>query len=146
MNIVLLLDNSGSMERADRARIIQNAFRSLSSQLQAQDRLSIVLFSRTARLWVDGVAGNQTASLVEAISSLVPQGGTNLEEAMNLAYQTALRHYVATGVNRVILLTDGAANPVTLSPRRSKKMWKVSENRASPWTALASVGKATMTS
>jgi len=110
LNIVLLLDNSGSMERADRVSIIQEALRVLASQLQAQDTLSVVTFARTPRLWVDGVPGNQAGQVAAELSSLTPQGGTNLEEAMNLAYQTALRHYAANGINHVVLLTDGAAN------------------------------------
>jgi Mg-chelatase subunit ChlD len=110
LNIVLLLDNSGSMERADRVQIIHEALRVLATQLQPQDKLSIVTFARTPRLWVDGVPGDQAGAVFEKVSGLTPQGGTNLEDAMRLAYETARRHYLADGVNRVVLLTDGAAN------------------------------------
>jgi Ca-activated chloride channel family protein len=127
MNIVLLLDNSGSMERADRVRIIHEALRVLATQLQPQDKLSVVLFARTARLLVDGVSGDQAAQVAEEVGGLTPQGGTNLEEAMNLAYQTALRHYLARGVNRVVLLTDGAANLGSVDPEALKQ--KVETNR-----------------
>jgi Mg-chelatase subunit ChlD len=127
LNIVLLLDNSGSMERADRVRIIREALRVLAAQLQAQDKFSVVTFSRTARLWVDGVPGNQAAGAAAQVGSLTPEGGTNLEEAMNLAYQTALRHYLPNGINRVVLLTDGAANLGNLEPEELKK--KVESNR-----------------
>lgn len=120
LNLVLLLDNSGSMERADRVRIIREALRVLAGQLQAQDKFSVVTFSRTARLWVDGVPGTQAARAAEEVGGLAPQGGTNLEEAMNLAYQTALRHYLANGVNRVVLLTDGAANLGNVEPEALK--------------------------
>jgi len=116
LNIVLLLDNSGSMERADRVQIIREALRILAAQLQSQDKLSIVTFARTAQLRVDGAPGSQGAEAVAKVSELTPQGGTNLEEAMNLAYQTALRHYLTNGVNRVVLLTDGAANLGNLDP------------------------------
>ena len=116
LNVVLLLDNSGSMERADRVRIIQEALRVLATQLHVQDTLSVVTFARTARLFVDGVPGDQAGKVAEEVSGLTPQGGTNLEEAMNLAYQTALRHYLANGVNRVVLLTDGAANLGDVDP------------------------------
>src|SRR6185295_2910443 len=85
LNLVLLLDNSGSMERADRVRIVQECLRVLASQLQAQDRVSVVAFARTARLWVDGMPGSQAGELQERVGGLTPQGGTNLEEAMNLA-------------------------------------------------------------
>jgi Mg-chelatase subunit ChlD len=127
LNIVLLLDNSGSMERADRVRIIHEALRVLAGQLQPQDKLSVVTFARTAHLWVDGVPGNQAAQVAEEVSGLTPEGGTNLEEAMNLAYRTALRHYMANGVNRVVLLTDGAANLGNVEPKALKQ--KVEANR-----------------
>jgi Mg-chelatase subunit ChlD len=110
LNLVLLLDNSGSMERADRVRIVREALRVLAGQLQPQDKLSVIAFARTARLWADGVSGAQAGQAVEQVSGLTPEGGTNLEDAMNLGYQTALRHYLADGVNRIVLLTDGAAN------------------------------------
>jgi len=121
LNIVLLLDNSGSMERADRVRIIHEALRVLAGQLQPQDIFSVVTFARTAHLWVDGVPGNQAAQVAEEVSGLTPEGGTNLEDAMNLAYQTALRHYLASGVNRVVLLTDGAANLGNVDPEALKQ-------------------------
>jgi len=121
LNLVLLLDNSGSMERADRVRIIHEALRVLAGQLQPQDKLSVVTFARTPRLWVDGVPGNQAAKVAEEVSGLTPQGGTNLEDALNLAYQTALRHYLANGVNRVVLLTDGAANLGHVDPAALKQ-------------------------
>jgi len=46
---------------------------------------------------------------------------------MNLAYQTALRHYLANGLNRVVLLTDGAANLGDTNPEALKQ--KVEVNR-----------------
>ena len=116
LNLVLLLDNSGSMERADRVQIIHEALRVLAAQLRPTDTFSIVTFARTPRLWVDGVAGDQAAGAVEKVSELTPQGGTNLEEALKLAYATAGRHYAAQGVNRVVLLTDGAANLGEVTP------------------------------
>jgi Mg-chelatase subunit ChlD len=120
LNIVLLLDNSGSMERADRVAIIHEALKVLASQLQPQDTLSIVTFARAARLWVDGARGDQAGDAVSKVSDLTPEGGTNLEEAMNLAYATARRHYLAQGVNRVVLLTDGAANLGNVDPEALK--------------------------
>jgi Mg-chelatase subunit ChlD len=127
LNLVLLLDNSGSMERADRVAIIREALKVLASQLQPQDKLSVITFARTAQLRVDGVPGNQAAQVAEDIGGLTPEGGTNIEEAMNLAYQTALRHYLANGINRVVLLTDGAANLGNVEPESLKQ--KVEANR-----------------
>jgi Mg-chelatase subunit ChlD len=121
LNLVLLLDNSGSMERADRVRIRQECLRVLAGQLEPQDRVSVVAFARTARLFVDGLPGNQAGELPQRVGGLAPEGGTNLEDAMNVAYQTAQRHFLADGVNRVVLLTDGAANLGDVEPESLKK-------------------------
>ena len=127
LNLVLLLDNSGSMERADRVAILREALRVLAGQLQPQDTVSVVTFARTARLWADGVAGDKAGDTLEKIGGLTPEGGTNLEEAMRLAYETAHRHYLASGMNRVVLLTDGAANLGNVEPAALKL--KVEEQR-----------------
>lgn len=121
LNVVLLLDNSGSMERADRVHIIREALAVLATQLQPQDKLSVITFARTPRLVADGVSGDKAGELAEQVSDLTPQGGTNLEDAMNLAYATAARHYLASGINRVVLLTDGAANLGNVEPESLKQ-------------------------
>ena len=121
LNLVLLLDNSGSMERADRVAIIREALRVLAGQLQPGDQISIVTFARMARLLADGVTGADAAAALREAGDVTPEGGTNLEEAMNLAYATALRHYLANGVNRVVLLTDGAAKLGNVDPGALKR-------------------------
>ena len=110
LNLVLLLDNSGSMERADRVRILKESLTVLAKQLQPADKLSIITFSRTPRLWADGVAGNKAAEFTDRVGEITPQGGTDLGAAMDLGYTTALKHYQVGSVNRVVLMTDGAAN------------------------------------
>jgi len=116
------------MERADRLRIRRECLRVLAAQLRPEDRISVIAFARTPRLWVDGLAGNQAGELPQKVGSLTPEGGTNLEEAMNLAYQTARRHFQPNGINRVVLLTDGAANLGDVEPESLKK--RVEANRA----------------
>jgi len=109
------------MERADRVRVIREALRVLASQLQPEDTFSLVTFARTAQLRVDGVSGSQAAGVAEEIAKLTPEGGTNLGDALDLAYETALRHYLANGDNRVVVLTDGAANLGDVNPDALKQ-------------------------
>lgn len=127
LNLVLLLDTSGSMERADRVVIIREALRVLAAQLQPHDTVSVVTFARTARLWADGVPGDKAGETLGKVSGITPEGGTNLEEAMRLAYETARRHYLANGINRVVMLTDGAANLGNVDPNALTQ--KVEANR-----------------
>jgi autotransporter-associated beta strand protein len=116
LNIVLLLDKSGSMERADRVNIVREALRVLAAQLQPQDKLSIVTFARTPRLWADGVAGNKAGEMIARVAEITPEGGTNLDAALDLGYATALRHYAVGSISRVVLFTDGAANLGDVDP------------------------------
>ena len=55
------------------------------------------------------------------IAKLTPEGGTNLGDALDLAYETARHHYLANGDNRVVLLTDGAANLGDVKPEVLKQ-------------------------
>jgi Mg-chelatase subunit ChlD len=121
LNIVLLLDNSGSMERADRVRILREALRVLCTQLQPKDKLSVVTFARTPRLWADGVAGDKAGEVTSRVGEITPQGGTNLAAALDLGYATALRHYQVGSINRVVLITDGAANLGDVDPDALKQ-------------------------
>ena len=110
LNLVVLLDNSGSMERPDRQAIVRRALESLLSSLNETDKVSILTFARQPRLWTDGLSASEALASLDSLSRLVPEGGTNLEAAIETAYATAKKHFNAKGQNRVILLTDGAAN------------------------------------
>jgi Mg-chelatase subunit ChlD len=118
LNIVLLLDNSGSMERADRVRITQQMLRVLAADLTGYDRVSVIAFARTPRLIVDGMTGGNPEAFLHEVIGLNPDGGTNLEDAMKLGYETAAKHFLAHGNNRVILITDGAANLGNVDPQQ----------------------------
>jgi Mg-chelatase subunit ChlD len=128
LNLVLLVDKSGSMERADRVAILREALRALATELRTGDTISVVVFARTARLLADGAPGSQAGALADALAGITPEGGTNLEEAMKLAYETALRHYLANGENRVVILTDGAANLGDVEPEDLRR--RVEAHRA----------------
>jgi Mg-chelatase subunit ChlD len=127
LNVVLLLDSSGSMERADRVSTLREALKVLGNQMMPQDRVSVVSFARTARLWIDGLPGDQASNLADRVGELAPEGGTHLEEALRVGYDTARKHFTPEGVNRVVLLTDGAANLGELRAEALREM--VESNR-----------------
>jgi secreted protein with Ig-like and vWFA domain len=101
---------------------VREALAVLARQLQPADRVSVVAFARTARLWIDALPGNEMDELLRQVAGLVPQGGTNLEEALRLAYATAARHHQPGGVSRVVLLTDGAANLGDVEPESLREL------------------------
>ena len=127
LNLVVLLDASGSMERADRVKIVREMLAVLAGELKPQDKISVVAFARTPWLLVDGMAGGRPKELLNRILNITPQGGTNLETGLNTAYSIARRHFNKAGNNRVIILTDGAANLGNIDPDQLKA--KVEQQR-----------------
>lgn len=120
LRLTVLLDTSGSMEREDRAASVQRAMEVLISLLGPNDAVTLIGFARQPRLLAEEVPGDQAGKLVDIVKHTPPQGGTNMEEAIKTASELALRHFEKGGQNRVVMLTDGAANlgdadPVQLS-------------------------------
>jgi len=121
VNLVCLLDNSGSMEREDRVSIVKQTLGVLARKLTPNDRVSLVTFSRTPKLRIDGMRGGNREAFLKASTGWIPQGGTHVEKGLALAYETAKKHFIAGGNNRVILLTDGAANMGNVDPYQLRK-------------------------
>lgn len=118
LRLTLLVDQSGSMARDDRRAAMALALKQLAGLLTKNDLVTVIGFSRSPRLLADGLAGDQGARLSELVNQAASEGGTNLEEAMKLGEQMALRHQTAGAQNRIVLFTDGAANLGDADPSR----------------------------
>lgn len=118
LRLTLLVDQSGSMARDDRREALAVAISQLGSLLGADDLVHVIGFSRTPRLLEEALRGDQVARLSAILGSPPDAGGTNLEEALRLAEQIALRHHDPAAQNRVVLFTDGAANLGDADPAR----------------------------
>jgi len=110
LNLTLLVDNSGSMERADRAEGLDQAVGQLAGLLQPGDQVTVAGFARRPRLIAERIDGGDAAKLKRAVREVPAEGGTNLEEALDLGTELAMRQYAEGAQNRIVLFTDGAAN------------------------------------
>ena len=110
LRLTVLLDTSGSMEREDRAAAVHRAMEVLVSLLGPNDRVTLVGFARQPRLLAEEVQGDQAGALLDLIAHTPAEGGTNFEEALKLGGELARRHFEPQAQNRIVLLTDGAAN------------------------------------
>jgi Mg-chelatase subunit ChlD len=118
LRLTILVDTSGSMERADRVATLRRAIEVLASLLGPNDRVTLIGFARQPRLLADGIAGDKAASLVDIVGRTPAEGGTNLEEALKLAGERARAQFTAGAQNRIVVLTDGAANLGADDPAR----------------------------
>lgn len=110
LQLTLLLDTSGSMERADRQESVDRAMQVLTAQLTPNDTVTLIGFARQPRLIGDRLTSEAIVDLPQIVKQTPSEGGTNLEEALLLAAEHARRQFVDSGQNRIVLLTDGAAN------------------------------------
>lgn len=110
LHLTLLVDQSGSMVRADRSAVMNAAIAELTTLLGPQDQVSIVGFARTPRLIAEKIPGNEGARIRQTLAEIPSDGGTNLEQAMALAQEISQRHMQPGAQNRILLMTDGAAN------------------------------------
>ena len=122
LRLTFVLDNSGSMERIDRQQTVRRAFTLLSQQLKAIDQVTLISFSRQPRLLAENVSGTESGKLVELMEQLPSEGGTNIEAALQLAFEKASAQQTPGAQNRIVLLTDGAVNLGNANPESLSQM------------------------
>jgi Ca-activated chloride channel homolog len=110
LNLTLLLDVSGSMGEANKLPLVQQSFRMLIDQLNARDRVSIVVYAGAAGAVLEPTPGNEHGRILAALDNLHAGGSTAGGEGLRLAYALAEQNFNRNAVNRVIIATDGDFN------------------------------------
>jgi Ca-activated chloride channel family protein len=88
----------------------QSALELLVGQLADQDRVALVVYAGASGLVLDSTACRDRRTILRALRRLKAGGSTNGGQGLELAYRTAVAHFIQGGVNRVILCTDGDFN------------------------------------
>ncbi len=109
-NLVFLLDVSGSMDAPNKLPLVKEAMYLLVDKLTENDRVAIVVYAGNSGLVLPPTNGQNKETIRAAISQLVASGSTNGGQGLQMAYETALSHFIKGGTNRVILATDGDFN------------------------------------
>ncbi|GJL82482.1 MAG: hypothetical protein DHS20C01_21160 [marine bacterium B5-7] len=114
-NLVFLVDVSGSMQSPDKIELLKSALKLLVAELNANDRISLVVYAGASGVVLEPVAGNMQAKIMNAIDSLAAGGSTNGGEGIRLAYRMARQAFIEGGINRILLATDGDFNVGTVN-------------------------------
>lgn len=121
LNLVLLIDVSGSMGGSDRLPLLQQGLRLFADQLRENDRVSIVTYANGTQVALEPTLGRDKQKIVDALDGLRAAGGTAGGDGLQRAYALAERHRDPKAVNRVILATDGDFNIGITDPKQLER-------------------------
>ncbi len=110
LNLVFLVDTSGSMDRPNKLPLLVQSFRLMVGQLDPADEVAIVAYAGSAGRVLDPTPAADRGAILAALDRLHAGGSTAGAAGIQLAYRVA-RDMAAEGeVTRVVLATDGDFN------------------------------------
>ncbi len=116
VNLVLLLDVSGSMSNDDRLPLAKRSFAMMIGQLRPTDTVAIVTYAGSSGIALPPTRVADKTRILATLDSLSAGGSTAGAAGLATAYELAKENYTKEGVNRIILATDGDFNVGVSAP------------------------------
>jgi len=110
VNLVFLLDVSGSMSPPNRLPLVLQSMKMLVNELNGADRIAICVYAGAAGTVLPPTSCDNKKAILDALEKLEAKGSTAGGEGIALAYKLAQENFDPQAVNRVILCTDGDFN------------------------------------
>ncbi len=110
LNLVFLVDTSGSMDQPNKLPLLVHSFRLMVGQLDPADEVAIVAYAGSAGRVLDPTPAGERGAILTALDRLHAGGSTAGAAGLQLAYRVARDIAVEGEVTRVILATDGDFN------------------------------------
>ncbi|QCO15023.1 VWA domain-containing protein [Azospirillum brasilense] len=117
LNLVFLVDVSGSMAPQDRLPLLKQALLMLVDDLRPDDHVAIVSYAANSGVVLEPTAGTDKETIRAAIQGLTTGGLTAGDGGIQAAYALAERNFDKTAVNRVVIGTDGDFNVGIVDPK-----------------------------
>lgn len=110
LNLVFLIDTSGSMEDASKLGLLKQSLTLMLSELRPEDQVAIVTYAGSAGQVLPPTAASDRKAILAALEDLAAGGSTAGAEGLELAYQVAEGMKAEGEVSRILLATDGDFN------------------------------------
>jgi Ca-activated chloride channel family protein len=110
VNLAIVLDRSGSMSSGRKMEHARQAATFALAQMLPSDRLSVTAFDSEIETISASAHVIDKASLAAKIDGISPRGSTALHGGWNAGVNQVLEHLARSGMNRVLLVSDGLAN------------------------------------
>jgi TolB-like protein len=110
MNIAFIIDKSKSMSEQDKMDWVKDAFDIFIERVREKDFVSLVVFDDEAKVIFPTTqmrSMQERMKLKDAVHSIIPGGGDNLEAGLSLGYKQVEANFRKDYSNRVLLLSDG---------------------------------------
>ncbi|MFI5841666.1 von Willebrand factor type A domain-containing protein [Catenuloplanes sp. NPDC051500] len=114
--LTFVLDVSGSMGDPGKLDVVKDALRAFAAQARPTDEVAIVTFSNDAELLREMTPVRDSSGFLDAVDSLRPLSGTNLEKGLTRGYEVARAAFRPGATNRVVLVSDALANTGNTAP------------------------------
>jgi Ca-activated chloride channel homolog len=111
LDLVLLLDTSGSME-GPAIEALRRAAHTMVERMSPRDHLAVVTFDSSARVVIPSteLTASARAAALDKIDGLRARGTTAMADGLALALQQVAQGRAAGTIDRIVLLGDGVAN------------------------------------
>ena len=110
LNLVFLIDTSGSMAQPNKLPLLVQSFRLMVGQLDPADEVAIVTYAGSAGRVLEPTPSTERGTILAALDRLHAAGSTAGAAGIQVAYGTAASMVADGEVTRVILATDGDFN------------------------------------
>lgn len=120
LDLVFLIDTSGSMQDANKLPLLKQSFRLLLGRLGPQDRVSIVTYAGSSGVVLAPTDASDQAAILASLDRLEAGGSTAGQEGLQLAYAQADKMHGDGRIGRILLATDGDFNVGISDPEALK--------------------------
>ena len=110
LNLVFLIDTSGSMDDPAKLPLLKQSFRLMLGQLRPEDEVAIVTYAGSAGQVLAPTPAADRTAILAALDRLSAGGGTNGQGGLEQAYAVAEGMAAEGEVSRILLATDGDFN------------------------------------
>lgn len=110
LNLVFLIDTSGSMQDANKLPLLKQSFRLMLGQLRPQDQVAIVTYAGSAGQVLAPTAAEDRSTIMAALDQLEAGGSTAGQQGLQQAYSVAEAMSEDGEISRILLATDGDFN------------------------------------
>lgn len=121
LNLVFLIDTSGSMQDADKLPLLKQSFRLLLNTLRPTDKIAIVTYAGSAGTVLEPTAASDKDKILESLERLEAGGSTAGQAGLRQAYALAENMQSDDSIGRVLLATDGDFNVGISDPEELKR-------------------------